>query len=599
MTTKNTRSEVITLKKIEHRKRSVILLLFRDRRDWLIKVKKMKGVLFTRTHLSYYIEYDKRAFHEFKKLGLPYTLDGMEEITNTKTIKNPTTDTIAIGHAQGVPSAQHIPYIGADNQAPPSGPADKGTQSATDISKTNIGDMDVVFSNKHFLIKINYDKKKVEKIKKLNKVWWHAKTKKWICYASVYNLGKIQAMLECWTEEQYEQLEEMIMTYEDPCTVTLYSLPDRRKEIFIEVKGFKKVIAPIHQLSNRRYDKELSRWVIPYDMKVLPLIKEEYLKYDIEVIDRLPATVQAGTKLRTSNGDRLSKLLKKFTSSDLEVAKKIASRMMGQRYSWQTIKMYTTAMVKYRQWLLPKKMTEETTQQDITKYTIHLSSLKLSSSYMNIQISALKYYFSKVQPRSDLNVQMIDRPKARYTLPRILSQQEVLRMIEVTTNIKHRNILYAIYSSGLRLTELISLKIEDINYDRKQIIVRGGKGNKDRSVMLSDHLAEVLRAYFHKYKPSTYLFESIKAGKQYSTSSIQKIVRQSASKAQISQKVTPHVLRHCFATHLHDRGISIASIQELLGHKNIKTTLVYTHISTQNLTSIESPLDRMMQKKKP
>jgi len=469
----------------------------------------------------------------------------------------------------------------------------------TDISNANIGDIEVVLSNNHFIITLKYSKEHVKKIKKINKVWWDTKAKKWICRASLYNLEKLQEYFSCWRDTQYQEIETILLTIQKPSKVTLYALPDRKKEVFVEVSGFKKVISPIHKLTNRYYDKQLERWVIPYDTKVIQRLKEDYLQYDITVTDRLASTDTPYKPKPNSNKDRLRKLISKFKNDDQQSAYRISSRMMAERYSWSTISAYTVAVVKYNQWLGNKTKLDDTTQEHITNYTIFLSGQKLSSSYMNIQISALKYLFTKVYPKNSLDVRMIDRPKTRFRLPRILSQKEVLRMIEVTTNIKHRNILYAIYSSGLRLTELINLKIQDINYDRRQIIVRAGKGKKDRSVMLSDHLAEVLRAYFHQHKPVTYLFESFIPGKQYSTTSIQKVVKSAAKKAQITQKVTPHVLRHCFATHLHDRGISIASIQELLGHKDIKTTLIYTHISTQSLNNIVSPLDEMIQKKKP
>ncbi len=589
MKTSRYQSEIVTLKKIEHRGRPIILMQFYNREDWLKKVKTIPGVRYTRTHGSYFLENNNKALEAFEALELPFIV--------YKQAQRNTTDTK--GHAQGVLSAQHTPFIEAQKSASISGLTDKSTQSVTDISNANIGDIEVVLSNNHFIITLKYSKEHVKKIKKINKVWWDTKAKKWICRASLYNLEKLQEYFSCWRDTQYQEIETILLTIQKPSKVTLYALPDRKKEVFVEVSGFKKVISPIHKLTNRYYDKQLERWVIPYDTKVIQRLKEDYLQYDITVTDRLASTDTPYKPKPNSNKDRLRKLISKFKNDDQQSAYRISSRMMAERYSWSTISAYTVAVVKYNQWLGNKTKLDDTTQEHITNYTIFLSGQKLSSSYMNIQISALKYLFTKVYPKNSLDVRMIDRPKTRFRLPRILSQKEVLRMIEVTTNIKHRNILYAIYSSGLRLTELINLKIQDINYDRRQIIVRAGKGKKDRSVMLSDHLAEVLRAYFHQHKPVTYLFESFIPGKQYSTTSIQKVVKSAAKKAQITQKVTPHVLRHCFATHLHDRGISIASIQELLGHKDIKTTLIYTHISTQSLNNIVSPLDEMIQKKKP
>ena len=175
--------------------------------------------------------------------------------------------------------------------------------------------------------------------------------------------------------------------------------------------------------------------------------------------------------------------------------------------------------------------------------------------------------------------------------------RQVYRMITVTDNIKHKTILYALYASGLRLGELLSLRIEDVQWDRNQMFVAGGKGKKDRVVMLSSVLKEALHLYCNEYKPVSFLIEGTKVGVAYSPKSVQTIVKQAALKANISQKVTPHTLRHCFATHLHDGGTSIKLIQELLGHKDIKTTMIYTHVSTSTVLSINSPLDNLINKK--
>jgi site-specific recombinase XerD len=160
-------------------------------------------------------------------------------------------------------------------------------------------------------------------------------------------------------------------------------------------------------------------------------------------------------------------------------------------------------------------------------------------------------------------------------------------------NIKHITILYTLYSSGLRLDELLNLRVNDISFDRNQIFIRQGKGNKDRVVMLSDLLKRLLIFYTDEYKPVYWLFEGKDKKTQYSPSSVRNIVKLATMKAGITKRVTPHKIRHCFATHLLDGGTDIRYIQELLGHKDIKTTLIYTHVTTKNVTQIKSPLDNL------
>ena len=153
-----------------------------------------------------------------------------------------------------------------------------------------------------------------------------------------------------------------------------------------------------------------------------------------------------------------------------------------------------------------------------------------------------------------------------------------------------------LYSSGLRRGELINLKKSDINIDRRQVIVRGGKGNKDRVTILSDRMASALHKYYDLHNPAVWVFEG-QGGNQYSGSSIAQLVRDAAKKAGVETKITPHVLRHSFATHLMDKGTDTRYIQELLGHKSLETTAIYAHVSTRDLSKIKSPLDAIFEDK--
>ena len=577
------RSECISLRKTTHRGREVILMQFNRRYDWLSKVKALKQSIYSATYHSFYIPYEKEAWRQFLLLDIPYEL-----------IHNKIENETPIGNAQGVLSDQHISDIDPQMDRH-TAVVDNSTPSITDISSRKEGDLMVTLTNKYFHIKTSYNVEIIKKIKKLNKSWWNEKSKTWLCYGSVENMNLIQSLFQCWTPIELRNVEKIITIYDKPCRVTLYQIPQLPGSIIIQINGYKKIINPILRIKDRRYDSTIQRWIIPYHPDVIGQLVSEYKSYGVEVIDRHSTSTSIVIAKPLSNKNRLELLLSKYTDESLIVAREISSLMMSQRYSWHTIKSYTVAIVKYQQWLRRPSISD-VEQKDITDYLIYINGCKVSDSYINVQVSALKYYYGKVVSRIDIILEKIKRPRASLVLPRILSQNEVLRMIKSCSNMKHRNILYMLYSSGLRLGELITLKIEDISWDRNQVFVRGAKGKKDRVVMLSDHVKEVFQEYFHKYKPVIYLFESTKAGKKYATSSVQKVMKKSASKADITQKVTPHVLRHSFATHLHDNGVSIAIVQKLLGHKNLKTTLIYTHISIQQVAKIESPLDRIMRK---
>lgn len=183
-----------------------------------------------------------------------------------------------------------------------------------------------------------------------------------------------------------------------------------------------------------------------------------------------------------------------------------------------------------------------------------------------------------------------DRPE--FKIPKVFSQQDIKAMLNVCENIKHKAILTTIYSCGLRLSELTNLMIKDIDSTQMTITIRQGKGNRDRVVVLSEKLLLLLRDYFVEYKPKEYLFEGQSGGK-YSERSVQQVLKQTLAKAKINKEGSVHTLRHSYATHLIEQGTDIRFVQELLGHKNIKTTLIYTHLTDATKRKIKSPLDNL------
>lgn len=220
----------------------------------------------------------------------------------------------------------------------------------------------------------------------------------------------------------------------------------------------------------------------------------------------------------------------------------------------------------------------------------------MSASYQNQAINAIKFYFEKVRggQRKFYN---IDRPQREKILPQVCSEEEIVSIFKATENLKHRTILMTIYSAGLRISELINLKIAHIDSHRMQIRVVQSKGKKDRYTLLSHKNLKLLREYMRAYKPHEYLFEGQASTRQlpipYTSRSIQAFLKESVRKAGITKNVTAHTLRHSFATHLLDHGTDLRYIQSLLGHESSKTTEIYTHITTKGFDQIVSPLDQL------
>lgn len=264
-------------------------------------------------------------------------------------------------------------------------------------------------------------------------------------------------------------------------------------------------------------------------------------------------------------------------------------KLERKRYSANTIKIYTSYMKDFMKAHNDKDLAS-ISSEEINAHILRLIRQKhISPSQQNQRINSIKFYYEKVLGM-DKQFYNIERPKKHSTLPKVLSEVEVLSILQSIDNIKHKAIIGTIYSAGLRRSELINLRKQDIYFERKMIMIRAAKGKKDRTSVLSDSLAVDLPEYLEMHKPNYWLFEGVNR-KQYSATSIARILDKASRKAGIEKKVTPHMLRHSFATHLLEQGIDIRYIQILLGHESSKTTEIYTHVSKKSLASIKSPLD--------
>ncbi len=266
-----------------------------------------------------------------------------------------------------------------------------------------------------------------------------------------------------------------------------------------------------------------------------------------------------------------------------------------RRYSDSTIKTYSAYFKDYQEYFLSRELNTITVDQ-INGYLLDLIRLKkMSASQQNQRINAIKFYYEKVLGH-EKRFYRVERPKKEKQLPQVLSKGEIKRILAQLRNLKHRMIVSLLYSAGLRRSEVLNLRIEDIQSERKQLHIRNAKGKKDRYTLLSDHLLEDLRSYYRQYRPVKYLFEGA-AGGAYSAASVAALLRRAARAAGIRRRVTPHMLRHSFATHLLEQGTDLRYIQELLGHSSSKTTEIYTHVSNRDLKQIKNPIDEILANK--
>lgn len=264
--------------------------------------------------------------------------------------------------------------------------------------------------------------------------------------------------------------------------------------------------------------------------------------------------------------------------------------LKGKRYSESTVETYTYLVSDFLAFYNTQAI-DSLTHRDVEVYleTIYVK-MNYAISTQRQFISALKLFVTFYPGGIAIDSLKLERPKKSKILPTVLSTDDIINLLRVTKNLKHRAILALLYSAGLRISELLKLELRHINIERKQLVVRNSKGRKDRFVVLADSFLPLLKNYYLTYKPERYFVEGAKGG-MYTASSIRKFLAKNCKEAGIYKEVTPHTLRHSYATHLLEQGINLRHIQELLGHSKPETTMIYTHVARKDLMEIKSPLD--------
>jgi integrase/recombinase XerD len=336
-----------------------------------------------------------------------------------------------------------------------------------------------------------------------------------------------------------------------------------------------------------RWDKTEFCWIVPNYGKNLEII-QNYFNERIATLEHKTEEVP-----RTASNiahPPFAGVLPELEAPDQAELSRFKGWMEHKRYSDSTIKTYLQALSIFLRFVKPKTSIEVTNEDMVRFVQQYLIPRKLSFSYQNQAVNAARLFFKTIQG-SKLITEQIERPRCEHKLPNVLSKEEVKAILEAPRNIKHRTMLSLIYACGLRRSELLDLKPENVDSKRHVLIILNAKGKKDRLVPISDRIIEMLREYFKMYKPKVWLFEGQYSGSQYSEQSLQSVLKQALEKASIKRAVTLHWLRHSYATHLLESGTDLRYIQELLGHKSSRTTEIYTHVSQKSLQKIKSPFD--------
>lgn len=405
--------------------------------------------------------------------------------------------------------------------------------------------------------------------------------------------------------------------------LTIYSVEiEGEQRIGIRTTGFDQNFPTImKQIQGARWNPELKHWHIPYDKSTWQVFTEAFRGFEImkEVLQHTvetqphPQLVEAVEKPITSSKIIVLSMIPfvpqwlqldlpgEMIQSHLAIVKNIHGRRWNQRRGYWEVP-YTKLTFRFlEQYLkgfyqlnfqphdnIPERV--ELPKQQYNMYLFHMiKDRNISESHQSQILSAIKMFYNEVvfQPEK---MQGLRQPKKASKLPQVLTEQEVVRLLKATDNLKHKCILMVIYSGGLRLGEVVNLRISDLQPENNRVFIRNGKGKKDRCTLLSDKVIVLLKEYLELYRPVDWLFEGATGG-QYGERSVQNVFTAAKLKSKINVTATTHTLRHSFATHLLEKGVDIRYIQELLGHESSKTTEIYTHITKKGMGNIKSPLD--------
>jgi site-specific recombinase XerD len=325
------------------------------------------------------------------------------------------------------------------------------------------------------------------------------------------------------------------------------------KELIAKMKGH-----------NAKYSKTLNAWWLPVNHPNTTELQKLCNNY-----------------LEHKKTDVPSQSPEKFTAQ----INKFEEYLAAKNYSNNTVKTYGNLLSKFFGHLQNTSFS----QNDVISYLSLIKKNGYSASTMRQTLGAIKNYVQL--SNQNIKLDNVALPKKTKPLPKVVSKELIKAMLLNTNNLKHKAILACLYGTGMRISELLNLQITHIDGNRKVINILNAKGYKDRIVPLNDSLADILRSYFKKYQPKTFLFESDTPGSKYSASSVNNIIKKAARHANYFESISAHTLRHSFATHLLESGVSLRHIQVLLGHKSSRTTEIYTYVSKSELSKISNPLE--------
>lgn len=369
-----------------------------------------------------------------------------------------------------------------------------------------------------------------------------------------------------------------------------YGLHNNRVKVFMKFEYDAKAIELIKTLPGVKWSQTEKKWHIGYHPEALNNIRNTFKNTGVYI--QTLNDINDVVKPRPTEIRKPSDALPDLNKIQKEKIDQFKYWLQSKRYSESTIGTYIDSIQTFLRYYATKNLSEITNDDLIAFNNNYILANNYSASYQNQIVNAVKLFFRTVEDKQ-LYPELVHRPKTQKLLPNVLSKEEIKLILNAPSNIKHKAMLSLIYSCGLRRSELLNLKLTDIDSKRGLVIIRQSKGRKDRVAPLSEKILELLRAYYNAYKPNVWLFEGQDKKSQYDENSLSSVLKQTLEKCKINKPVSLHWLRHSYATHLLENGTDLRYIQEILGHSSSRTTEIYTHVSNHNIQRISSPFDNL------
>lgn len=568
---------MIQLRKIHHRGNFQIGIFIGFDENLKTKAKRI-GALWSQTYKCWYVLYNKENYNLILR-----NFDDVEIVRDENIERQPEP---AVIRQDNVHIAESISEFRPDIQ-------DEHKELAPEIASK------VVFAGstgKYWVLKVPFQAKLTPKLMDIKGVFWNKQQKAFFVLRHVNVKIKVEALLgigEIFPAE-YFNLETVVSDPNTFMELNVY-VPDK-KWMILSCPPVPYLIERVKRWEGSRYSRAQKVYLLNATPAMLENLQQLSVELNIPIRNNLSDRYLSRNKRINKKASQFKDLKEKMLEQVPPHARiytlAMLDYLMAQNYSPNTISSYTkwfNVFLRVHHYQNPDTLTE----MQVVKYLSWMTEKGLSPSSLSMVVNALLYYFRTVLKKDSFEIKL-PRPRREHHLPAVLTMEECFRIFGSVDNPKHKLLLLLGYGAGLRRSEISTLKWQDILFDEHKIHINQGKGNKDRIVMLPVSIVSILLNYRSIYPSDEWVFTGQYKGEAISTRTVQVVMQQAVAKAGLEKKATVHTLRHSFATHLLESGTDIRYIQQLLGHANVNTTMIYTHITPKAAKNIISPLDRMV-----